>query len=126
MIRSVLRGTGSALPRRVVTNAELAERVDTSDAWIFERTGIRQRHIAGEGETTGTLAVEAARRALEAAGLQAGDIGLIIVATATPDRTFPATATSVQRALGVGGGIAFDMQAVCSGFIYALDRKSVV
>lgn len=120
MIRSVLRGTGSALPRRVVTNAELAERVDTSDAWIFERTGIRQRHIAGEDETTGTLAVEAARRALEAAGLQAGDIGLIIVATATPDRTFPATATSVQRALGVGGGIAFDMQAVCSGFIYAL------
>lgn len=120
MIRSVMRGTGSALPRRVVTNAELAEQVDTSDAWIFERTGIKQRYIAGEGETTGTLAVEAARQALAAAGLQASDIGLIIVATATPDRTFPATATSVQRALGCGGGIAFDMQAVCSGFIYAL------
>lgn len=120
MIRSVLRGTGSALPERIVTNAELAERVDTSDAWIFERTGIRQRHIAAEGETTGTLAVEAARRALEAAGLTPDAIGLIIVATATPDRTFPATATTVQRALGSGGGIAFDMQAVCSGFVYAL------
>jgi 3-oxoacyl-[acyl-carrier-protein] synthase-3 len=120
MLRSVIRGTGSALPSRIVTNAELAERVDTSDEWIFARTGIRQRHIAGEGETTGTLAVAAARQALNAAGLAPEDIGLIILATATPDRTFPATATSVQRALGVGGGIAFDMQAVCSGFVYAL------
>ena len=120
MLRSVLKGTGSALPARVVSNAELAERVDTSDEWIFERTGIRQRYIAGEGETTGTLAVEAARQALAAAGLVPADIGLIIVATATPDRTFPATATSVQRELGCTGGIAFDMQAVCSGFVYAL------
>ena len=120
MLRSVIRGTGSALPSRIVTNAELAERVDTSDEWIFARTGIRQRHIAGDGETTGTLAVDAARQALDAAGLTPRDIGLIIVATATPDRTFPATATTVQRALGVGGGIAFDMQAVCSGFVYAL------
>ena len=120
MLRSVIKGTGSALPVRIVTNAELAEQVDTSDEWIFARTGIRQRHIAGEGETTGSLAVLAAREALLSAGLEPADIGLIIVATATPDRTFPATATSVQRELGVGGGIAFDMQAVCSGFVYAL------
>ena len=120
MIRSVLRGTGSALPRNCVTNAQLAERVDTSDDWIVERTGIRQRYIAGEGETTSTLAIEAARNALEAAGVDASEIGLIVLATATPDYTFPATATQVQQALGCRGGIAFDVQAVCSGFLYAM------
>ncbi len=120
MIRSILTGTGSALPARLVTNAELAEQVDTTDEWIVERTGIRQRYIAGEGETTATLATEAARNALEAAGVDASEIGLIVVATATPDHTFPATATQVQAALGCGQGIAFDVQAVCSGFLYAL------
>jgi 3-oxoacyl-[acyl-carrier-protein] synthase-3 len=117
---SRLLGTGSALPRRVVTNAELATRVDTSDEWIVARTGIRQRHIAGEGETTASLAVAAARAALEDAGVEARSIGLIVVATATPDNTFPATATKVQAALGCNGGIAFDVAAVCSGFLYAL------
>lgn len=120
MIRSVIRGSGAALPKRVVTNAELAAQVDTSDEWIVERTGIRQRYIAGEGETTSTLAIEAARKALAAAGMEAGEIGLIILATATPDNTFPATATKVQHALGCHGCIAFDVQAVCSGFLYAL------
>ena len=120
MIRSVIRGSGSALPKRVVSNAELAAQVDTSDEWIVERTGIRQRYIAGEGETTATLATEAARKALAAAGVDASEIGLIILATATPDNTFPATATKVQHALGCHGGIAFDVQAVCSGFLYAL------
>ena len=120
MIRSVITGTGSALPRNCVTNAELAEKVDTSDEWIVERTGIRQRYIAGEGETTSTLAIESARNALEAAGVDASEIGLIVLATATPDHTFPATATQVQAALGCGGGVAFDVQAVCSGFLYAL------
>lgn len=120
MIRSVIRGSGSALPQQCVTNAELAARVDTSDEWIVERTGIRQRYIAGEGETTSTLATEAARKALAAAGIEAGEIGLIILATATPDNTFPATATKVQAALGIPGCIAFDVQAVCSGFLYAL------
>ncbi|MGB7407784.1 MAG: beta-ketoacyl-ACP synthase III [Pontixanthobacter sp.] len=120
MIRSVIRGSGSALPGRAVTNAELAERVDTNDEWIVERTGIRQRYIAGDGETTGTLATDAARAALEAADMDAGDIGLIVLATATPDQTFPATATKVQHALGANGGIAFDVAAVCSGFLYAL------
>ena len=118
--RSVLLGTGSALPKRAVSNAELAERVDTSDEWIVGRTGIRNRYIAGEGETTGTLATEAARRALAAAGLEGKDIGLIVLATATPDQTFPATATAVQHAIGANGGIAFDVAAVCSGFLYAL------
>ena len=120
MIRSVLTGTGSALPRQVVTNADLAERVDTSDEWIVERTGIRQRHLAEEDETTSSLATEAARRALEAAGVEPSEIGLIVLATATPDHTFPATATQVQHALGCKGGVAFDVQAVCSGFLYAL------
>ena len=119
-LRSVLVGTGSALPKRAVSNAELAETVDTSDAWIVERTGIRQRYIAGEGETTSTLATDAARAALAAAGLGPSDIGLIILATATPDQTFPATATQVQHNLGCNGGIAFDVAAVCSGFLYAL------
>jgi len=113
-------GTGSALPKRVVTNAELAETVDTSDEWIVARTGIRQRHIAGEGETTATLATAAARAALEDAGVEASSIGLIVLATATPDNTFPATATKVQAALGCQGGVAFDVAAVCSGFLYAL------
>jgi 3-oxoacyl-[acyl-carrier-protein] synthase-3 len=113
-------GTGSALPRRVVTNAELAERVDTSDEWIVARTGIRQRHIAGDDETTATLATAAARAALADAGIDASTIGLIVLATATPDNTFPATATKVQAALGCQGGIAFDVAAVCSGFLYAL------
>jgi 3-oxoacyl-[acyl-carrier-protein] synthase-3 len=117
---SRLLGTGSALPQQVVTNAQLAERVDTSDEWIVERTGIRQRHIAAEGETTATLAIAAARAALEDAGVEASSIGLIVLATATPDNTFPATATKVQAALGLKGGIAFDVAAVCSGFLYAL------
>jgi len=120
VIRSVITGTGSALPANCVSNADLAERVDTSDEWIVERTGIRQRYIAGEGETTSTLAIDASRKALAAAGVDAGEIGLIILATATPDHTFPATATQVQAALGCGGGVAFDVQAVCSGFLYAL------
>lgn len=120
MIRSFIRGSGSALPAKVVTNAELAQRVDTTDEWIVERTGIRQRYIAGEGETTSSLATEAARAALEDAGIDAKSIDLIVLATATPDNTFPATATKVQNALGCNGGIAFDVAAVCSGFLYAL------
>lgn len=120
MRRSVLIGTGSALPSRVVPNAELAEMVDTSDEWIVERTGIRQRYVAGEGETTASLAIDASRQALEAAGVDGKDIDLIILATATPDQTFPATATIVQHAIGANGGIAFDVAAVCSGFLYAV------
>ena len=120
MIRSVLKGTGSALPRNCVTNAQLAKRIDTSDEWITERTGIKQRYIAGEGETTGSLASAAARQALDAAGMDGRDIDLIVVATATPDHTFPAVATRVQDAIGANGGIAYDVQAVCSGFVYAM------
>lgn len=120
MIRGVITGSGSALPRNCVTNADLEARVDTSDEWIVERTGIRQRYIAGEGETTATLATDAARKALKDAGVTAEEIGLIILATATPDHTFPASATQVQQALGCRGGVAFDVQAVCSGFLYAL------
>jgi 3-oxoacyl-[acyl-carrier-protein] synthase III len=119
-LRSVIAGTGSALPKTVVTNAELETRIDTSDQWIRERTGIEQRYIAGDGETTATLAADAAHKALDAAGLGAADIGLIIVATATPDQTFPATATKVQALLGNRDCIAFDVAAVCSGFLYAL------
>ena len=118
--RSVLVGTGSALPVRAVSNEELSERVDTSDEWIVERTGIRSRHLAGEGETTSSLATEAARKALAAAGLEPKDIGLIVLATCTPDQTFPASATIVQDKLGCHGGIAFDVGAVCSGFLYAV------
>ncbi|MFN5084061.1 MAG: beta-ketoacyl-ACP synthase III, partial [Novosphingobium sp.] len=118
--RSVLVGTGSALPVRAVSNLELSERVDTSDEWIVERTGIRSRHLAGEGETTASLATDAARAALAAAGLEPKDIGLIILATCTPDQTFPAAATIVQDRLGCHGGIAFDVGAVCSGFLYAV------
>ena len=118
--RSILLGTGSALPARMVSNQELAQTVDTSDEWIVERTGIRNRHIAGEGETTATLAADAARAAMDAAGLSPQDIGLIIVATATPDQTFPSTATKVQAMLGIDDSIAFDVAAVCSGFLYAV------
>ncbi|MBD2841331.1 beta-ketoacyl-ACP synthase III [Erythrobacter rubeus] len=115
-----LLGSGSALPKRVVTNAELAEKIDTSDEWIVERTGIRQRYIAGDGETTSSLAIEAARAAIVDAGIDAESIDLIVLATATPDNTFPATATKVQDALGCNGCTAFDVAAVCSGFLYAL------
>ncbi|MEH3100194.1 beta-ketoacyl-ACP synthase III [Sphingomonas adhaesiva] len=120
MIRSVLIGTGSALPARRVSNAELAAQVDTTDEWIVERTGIRFRHIAGEGETTATLARDAALAALSAAGVTAQDIDLIVLATATPDNTFPATATKVQAMLGIDDCVAFDVAAVCSGFLYAV------
>ena len=108
------------MPARVVTNAELAARVDTSDEWIFKRTGIRQRHVAAEGEMTSDLALAAARRALDSAEVAAGDIDLIVLATTTPDDTFPATATKVQAGLGIHHGAAFDVQAVCAGFMYAL------
>lgn len=120
MRRSVLIGTGSALPKRAVGNAEMAAMVDTSDEWIVERTGIRNRYVAGPDETTATLATDAARKAIEAAGIDAKAIDLIVLATATPDQTFPATATLVQHALGCNGGIAFDVAAVCSGFLYAV------
>ena len=118
--RAVIHGVGSALPKRRVDNAELAAQVDTTDEWIVERTGIRTRYIAGDGETTATLATEASRKALEQAGLEPGDIGLIVLATATPDQTFPSSATRVQAMLGVGDCIAFDVHAVCTGFLYAL------
>lgn len=118
--RSVVRGVGSYLPARVVSNEELSRRLATSDDWIRERTGIRQRHLAADGEVTSDLATAAARAALERAGLDAGEVDLIVVATSTPDRTFPATATAVQRKLGAGRGAAFDLQAVCAGFPYAL------
>lgn len=119
MLRAVIKGTGSALPVRIVTNSELAAQVDTSDEWITERTGIKARHIAGEGETTATLGAQAAKAALDASGMTAADIDLIIVATCTPDQTFPATATKIQHMLGCNGGVAFDVAAVCSGFLYA-------
>ena len=118
--RSVIAGVGSALPKRQVSNDELAASVDTTDEWIVARTGIRNRYVASEGETTGSLATEAARRALDHAGLQATDIDLIVLATATPDQTFPSTATKVQAALGIDDCIAFDVHAVCTGFLYAL------
>jgi 3-oxoacyl-[acyl-carrier-protein] synthase-3 len=120
MIRSVFKGVGAALPRRAVSNDELARTVDTSDEWIRERTGITNRYIAGEGETTSSLAIDAARAALADAGIDAGEIDLIILATATPDNTFPATAVIVQQALGCNGTAAFDVAAVCSGFLYAV------
>ena len=120
MIRSVVRGCGSYLPARLVTNADLAKQMDTSDEWIQQRTGIRQRHIAADGELTSHLALKASQRALEHAGLKASDLDLIVLATATPDETFPATATRVQAELGMTRGAAFDVQAVCAGFVYAL------
>ena len=118
--RSVVLGAGSALPKRRIDNEELAKSVDTSDAWIVERTGIRTRYVAGDGETTASLATDAARRALEHAGVNASEIDLIVLATATPDQTFPSSATKVQAALGINDCIAFDVHAVCTGFLYAL------
>jgi 3-oxoacyl-[acyl-carrier-protein] synthase-3 len=121
MRRSVVAGVGRYLPERIVTNAELAKQIDTSDEWIRERSGIVQRHIAADGELTSDLATQAARRALGAAGMSPDDIGLIVVATSTPDETFPASATVVQSKLGcANGSMGFDIQAVCSGFVYAL------
>jgi len=120
VLRSQIVGCGSYLPRQAVMNADLAERIDTSDDWIVQRTGIRSRHIAAECEMTSDLAIAAARQALERAGMSGGDLDLIILGTATPDHTFPATATKVQAALGMTRGFALDLQAVCSGFIYAL------
>jgi 3-oxoacyl-[acyl-carrier-protein] synthase-3 len=118
--RSLILGSGSYLPERIVTNAELAKTVSTSDEWIVERSGIRQRHIAADGQFTSDLALKAAEHALKHAGVNADNINLVIVATTTPDNTFPATATKVQHELGMTNGAAFDIQAVCSGFIYAL------
>jgi 3-oxoacyl-[acyl-carrier-protein] synthase-3 len=120
VIRSVIAGVGAYLPDNVVTNAELAKKVDTTDEWIRERTGIRQRHIVRQDEKTSDLAVEASRRALLSAGIDAGELDLIVCATTTPDQTFPATATAVQARLGMNRGAAFDVQAVCSGFIYGM------
>jgi 3-oxoacyl-[acyl-carrier-protein] synthase-3 len=120
ILRSVALGCGSYLPRQILTNAELASRIDTSDEWIVQRTGIRQRHIAGEGEFTSHLAINAARAALADAGVDAQSIDLIVLATSTPDNTFPATAVAVQHGLGITRGAAFDLQAVCSGFVFAL------
>ncbi len=119
-VRSLMVGCGACLPRQVVSNHDLAQRVDTSDEWIVQRTGIRSRHIAGDGEATSDLAFGAAKEALAHAGIPAGDVDLIVLATTTPDHTFPATAVKVQAMLGITKGIAFDIQAVCSGFIYAL------
>ncbi len=119
-IRSVVLGCGSYLPEQILTNAELAARVDTSDEWIVQRTGIRERHIAAEGELTSHLAIKAARAALHHARIDAQAIDLIVLATSTPDNTFPATAVAVQHGLGINHGAAFDLQAVCSGFVFAL------
>ncbi|MET4388801.1 3-oxoacyl-[acyl-carrier-protein] synthase-3 [Bradyrhizobium sp. F1.4.3] len=119
-IRSVVLGCGAYLPEQVVTNAQLAARIDTSDEWIVQRTGIRERHIAADGEFTSHLAIKAAQAALTDAGLDAQSIELIVVATSTPDNTFPATAVAVQHGLGINHGAAFDLQAVCSGFVFAL------
>jgi 3-oxoacyl-[acyl-carrier-protein] synthase III len=119
-IRSVVLGCGSYLPQKVLTNAELAARVDTSDEWIVQRTGIRQRHIAADDEFTSHLGLHAARAALADAGVDAQSIDLIVVATSTPDNTFPATAVAIQNGLGITHGAAFDLQAVCSGFIFAM------
>jgi 3-oxoacyl-[acyl-carrier-protein] synthase-3 len=117
-IRTIVAGVGAYLPERIVTNAEMAKLVDTSDDWIVERTGISQRHIAAEGQYTSDLAIAAGQRAIDDAGLSASDIDMVIVATATPDETFPATAVKVQSRLGITQGAAFDIQAVCSGFVY--------
>lgn len=120
MIRSAVRGFGASLPARVVPNSELESSVETSDAWIVQRTGIRQRYIAGEGETTVSLGTAAAEAALRSAGIAAEDIDLVILATSTPDHTFPASAVEIQNRLGIHHGAAFDVQAVCSGFVYAM------
>lgn len=118
-MRSVVIGTGSYLPEKIVSNSQLAEKVETSDEWIVERTGIRQRHIAADGEMTSDMAAKAALKALESAKIQASEVDLIVLATTTPDNTFPSTATKVQAIIGTSGA-AFDVQAVCAGFIYAL------
>ncbi|ESX47582.1 ketoacyl-ACP synthase III [Mesorhizobium sp. C416B] len=120
MIRSVVRGTGAALPRRIMKNADFEGMVETSDEWIAQRTGIRQRHIAADDETTASLGEAAARAALDNAGLKPADIDLIVLATSTPNNTFPATAVEIQNRLGMHHGFAFDLQAVCSGFVYAV------
>ena len=120
VIRSIVTGCGSFLPEKVLTNSDLAKMVDTSDEWIVQRTGIEQRHIASEGQVTSDLALEAAQAALSDAGREASDIDTIILATATPDNTFPATSVTVQAGLGITHGCAFDVQAVCSGFVYAM------
>ncbi|KXG86099.1 beta-ketoacyl-ACP synthase III [Agrobacterium bohemicum] len=120
MIRSIIRGYGAALPKRVMTNQDIEAIVETTDEWIVQRTGIKQRYIAGEGETTSSLGEQAARAALENAGIKPEEIDLIIVATSTPDNTFPATAVNIQNRLGITSGFAFDVQAVCSGFVYAM------
>ena len=119
-LRSVVLGAGSALPKRRIDNEELAQKIDTSDAWIVERTGIKSRYIADEDETTASLAADAARKALDHAGISAGEIDLIVLATATPDQTFPSSATKVQATLGINDCVAFDVHAVCTGFLYAL------
>jgi 3-oxoacyl-[acyl-carrier-protein] synthase III len=119
-IRSVIRGVGGYLPARVMTNAELTKIVDTTDEWIVQRTGIRERHIAADGEKTSDLGLKAAQSALEHAGIGAEAIDLIVLATSTPDQTFPATAVTIQAELGITRGTAFDMQAVCSGFVFGL------
>jgi 3-oxoacyl-[acyl-carrier-protein] synthase III len=119
-IRSVVRGCGSYLPAEILTNEDLAKSVDTSNEWIVQRTGIRSRHLAAAGEMTSDLALAAAREALADAGLEAGDVDLIVLGTSTPDNTFPATAAAVQAGLGMTNGFAFDVQAVCSGFVYAV------
>ena len=119
-IKSKIAGTGSYLPKKILSNADLEKMIDTTDEWIFSRTGIRQRHIAAKGEHTSDLALEAAKNAIASAGIAAGDIDLIIIATTTPDKIFPSVATMVQRKLGIAGCPAFDIQAVCSGFVYAL------
>ena len=120
MFRSVVAGCGAYLPAKTLTNADLAKMVDTSDDWIVQRTGIEERHVAAEGETTSDLALAAVKPALEAAGISGADLDLIVLATTTPDQTFPATAVTIQQALGMTSGAAFDVQAVCSGFVYAL------
>ena len=120
LMRAKATGYGAYLPEKILTNAEIAESLETSDDWISQRTGIKQRHVAAEGEMTSDLGVKAAGRALDAAGLSADDVDMIICATSTPDETFPATATRIQAALGCTRGAAFDIQAVCSGFVYAL------
>ena len=119
-IKSKIAGTGSYLPKKILSNADLEKMIDTTDEWIFSRTGIRERHIVAKGEHTSDLALEAAKNAIASAGIAAGDIDLIIVATTTPDKIFPSVATMVQRKLGIAGCPAFDIQAVCSGFVYAL------
>lgn len=125
MIRSIVRGVGASLPKRLLTNREMESIVDTTDEWIIQRTGIRQRYIAGDDETTASLGEAAARAALANAGLAPDDVDLIIVATSTPDNTFPATAVNIQQRLGIRHGAAFDMQAVCSGFVYAMNTADL-